>query len=921
MKKPTAKVTNLAITRKGYVYTAKWKVPSTATADTVKSGGKTIDNPYKFTSLNEQWRIDETNVKKDPLDLDKVGSGKDTEFKMSINAFVASRPKNKRFTRASFYPYNGKPKLNGIIVSVQGANSAGKGPWVSKTFKFKLPKAPSVSWSYDGENGRVTVTVKTDAGEGAAERHDTMIRTAVRLGDGTENQIKAWGAVTNTSWSATYDTSSYAADFANGEYLEFRCWAYARGFRGDNPSKAKAVYKSRIVGAPNPATIQDVTVSSKEETGRVRVGLKVGARTSSVELQRRHGEDGSWDDVDGAEDNGTCTALYDSVGLASPVRGERIYYRVVSHRDNFTVTSEPFWAEALFTAAATATTTDVDCTALAGDDGVSANAVFSWDGEPNVTGKSGIEVSWSESADAWESTDQPKTFEAEWEDAEAKAGYEHSMSIQIRGLSQGETSYIRGRKYIETDVGRSWSGYSAPVPVTPAARPAGVSLEAPSYVAQGEAIPLTWTFDGDSEQTEWHVFEEGNDSAPIAEGIDASGSASVPPERYEGKESISLYVTVGAGGDLTASESQVVGIATRPNCSISAAEQLQSMQGAQFTATTTSPDAILVCRCESAGIGPQGPLGDDEQFDGDMVWTATVSPEWAASGVDGEYTATVTIDDGTHFIDGCGYRLEVQAVDSKTSLASEAASAAFSVAWAHQAPVPSDDISVLAGADGRSVEITLVAPDGAAEGDMYDLYRGTATGFELIAPALLLDDVLTDRFAPFSDGSLAYRVATRTADGDTAWKDYYYELPCEMTRFDWPGGSAEFGWSLDFRDTFKKSFSKRLHMDGSIGGAYNAAIDVSGSYTARIIKQLDEGAMENLMAMAQYPNSIYCRRPDGHAFQCNVDIDLGNRMWSMLAEPSFSVERVSLTRQFMVAATDIVGAPSDEPEAEEGGEG
>ena len=70
----------------------------------------------------------------------------------------------------------------------------------------------------------------------------------------------------------------------------------------------------------------------------------------------------------------------------------------------------------------------------------------------------------------------------------------------------------------------------------------------------------------------------------------------------------------------------------------------------------------------------------------------------------------------------------------------------------------------------------------------------------------------------------------------------------------------------------------------------------------------------SMLALAEYPGPVYCRRPDGNSFQCNVNLSASNRQRSMLIDPSFSVERVSLTEDFMLAPDDVEGWDEAEEE-------
>ena len=980
--KPKHKVQSLKVDRKNkWNFEATWKVPSDATSDKAKD--KTYN--YRFTELYVTWRVNEKKVKtkRDPRDKDVKKNERATSDTFNLDSFVSTRPKNKSFKRTSFYP-NG-PKVSELVVSVAGANSAGAGDAVSKSYEFKLPKAPKVSWSYDSDNGSVTVKVVTDEGAGNAERYDTMVRTVVKLGSGMEQQLMGWTATQKTEWTHTYQVANYSANFANGQSLVFTAYAYARGLAGDNPSKAKAISNSRTICAPGTPQIKSVTVDTLQSNGMVRVEVDAGKKTGSIQLQRRHGDSGSWEDVDGATEDGSATALYDSVGLAEPVAGEKLYYRLVAERDNYTRVSEPFWAEALFSEAATAQESTVGLVSVtSGDDGASVYAVFGWDDAAPTGTTGGIEVTWSEDRKAWESTNAPSPFELTWQDDVSQSeDWNYTAGVYIRDLEQGKAYYIRGRRYIDSEVGRTYSRYTdfgageseGETKIMPVTRPASVTLDGPAFVARGEAIPLTWVFDGDSEQTEYHVFSTDNESSPIAEGYDALGSASVSPDRYGDSDSISLYVMVGAGGALTRSVNDLtVGIADYPTCEVYADETLtaQYPDGAEFEVYCDSADARLICSCTSQGIGGRGALDSMEQFAGDSVWTAAITPSWeeaqwsqtslysrlaaertaaqtalaeaqtALDALDPQdegyqdalvardnaqtaydaadanisahtgsiYVATVNMDSDTDFADTASYDLTVYAIDQRTGLRSESDSTTFTVDWAHQAPDPSDAIEVSVDTTARTATIALAAPSGAEQTDVYDIYRGTASGFDLIARAVALDAVVTDRHASF--GEQSYRIQLRTADGDTAYSDYTYELGADVTRFDWPDGFVELDKSLSFSDSFEKDFEQRSHMDGSIGGGFNPAIGRSGSYTAKVIKELEPEVMASLMAMGEHAGTVYVRRHDGHAFECDAELDLDNRKWSMLADPSIKLSRVSLTERYMIAVGDIQGAETDE---------
>lgn len=931
MKAPKHKVTKLKIARNGTSYTATWETPKNATAEKVKKGNKSVDNEYRFSNVDCSWTIRKNTAPVAITRLNRKGRNA-TSDSMNMNSFAPQVPPGT-YTRDSFYPKT-SAKVTYVEAWVRGYNSEGSGPGVSQTYFFYKPKDPKVEWAYNQNAASVTVTVTSDAGADNYERYDTMASVKVKLGNGKEQQIKANASVgAGTTWTATYQVASYEADFSAGQTLVFSCSAYSRGLAGDSATKSSTI----TVGAPNAATIQSVAADTMALNGRIRVGVSVGARTSSVQLERRHGESGSWETVNGAVDDGSCKALYDTIGMAELVNGERLYYRVVSTYLNYTAVSAPFWAESLYTEAISAGSVSIGFVGdlIPADNGESAKAVIGW----NSTGQdiAGIEVSWSEDPNAWNSTDPPNTFDATWSDAESQStDWDNTLTIYILGLKQGSTYYVTARPYVDNEGERTFADYAGFKTVSPTTRPSSVVLDAPDYIARGEEIPLTWTFDGDSEQTEWHVFSEGSPLSTKLEGFDSMGYASVPESWYGDSDSIELYVQVGAGGALTQSNAKVVGITDYPECWVMM-DGIVASKPAPFTVVSTSSDCRVIVRCVSKGVGDHGPLGGDAQYEGDSAWAANLNPEWISVDAvildpqatveelawaeelleeygNGIYAAEVSIEMDAALVDGAGYSLSAYVVDNTTGLSSGEALADFAVEWSHQAPSPSDDTYVEADPLTRSATVYMYTPDGAAETDLCDVYRQTMSGFELIATDLKVNDTFTDRYAAFSDGSLGYRIAIRTVDGDAAWADYLYELPVEFTRFDWPGGVLELGWALQFDDNYEKSFQAREHKDGSIGGAYNPAVFKKGTYTAKLIKEIDADAVLSMLALAEYPGPVYCRRPDGNSFQCNVNLSASNRQRSMLIDPSFSVERVSLTEDFMLAPDDVEGWDEAEEE-------
>ena len=925
------KPTNLKIDRKGKTYTATWKLPEAATKE-----GST----YIYSSQTATWDV----LNSGALISKTVGLGyRETTNEINLGGFTATQPKGAAVNRQSFYPLTNR-KVDGLHLTVFGNPLYAARNWQTLTYSYTLPRKPAVAWSYDTENGRVTVTITTDAGEDNAERYDTMYMVEVKTKDGATQQLVGWTASTSTKITRTFDTSPYVSQLAQGKTVTFTARAYARGFKGDNPAKDKAVTASRTIAIPNAATIKSVTASSKADTGRITVNVAVGANTDSVQLQRRHGEDGSWQDVEGATDNGSCKALYDSVGLAELVQGEYLYYRVVSTKDNYTTTGMPFKATALYTAVPTTPSPRIGIVSLAMDeDGTGAKMVVGW---TESTAGTGTEVTWSQDFNAWESTEEPESYTFTWEDATRQSSsWQHTGTLYIKGLEQGKTYYFKARRTYEDDV---FSDYASRSAITPADVMAeGVSLTAPAYVVRGEPITAYWSYDGETPQKSYAIHPEGNPKVSLASGRNSMATANIPKERYGNASSVSFYVSISTGGEQTDSNVVTVEIVDIPTCDVAVADTL-TVQPLSFEAYTNRTGSNLSYKVVAEGIVADYPDKTRRQLNGDTVSVGSETPSWSRvtwsstlkysnltakiaeieeelEGIDPSderyeeleneladvqaeqasltgyiYKAVITTGKAD-FIDTGAYHIEASIADQRTGLASAAQTEPFTVDWAHQAPTPPDSMEIEVDYDERSVTIYLEAAEEEAAGDTYDLYRGTRSGFDLIKESLPTTAIVTDRYPAFGEQQF-YRVVYRTADGDIAWTDVVYTLEVDAMRFDWADGSSESIHNLNFSDNYAKDFERRAHLDGKGGGYWNGTVERSGSYATTAIKGIES---TNLEALGRHAGAVFCRTPEGYAFQCNVNVSRSNQQTSMLEEYSLAITEVDLTADFMPTDDDV----------------
>ena len=187
---------------------------------------------------------------------------------------------------------------------------------------------------------------------------------------------------------------------------------------------------------------------------------------------------------------------------------------------------------------------------------------------------------------------------------------------------------------------------------------------------------------------------------------------------------------------------------------------------------------------------------------------------------------------------------------------------------------------------------------------MFDVYRVTPDGVDLIAEGVRYGSVLMDKHAPFGDGT--YRICTRTVDGDISWKDFGYTLKCGGLRFDWDGRSVELPYNVVHQESWTKDFEERAHLDGKRAGFWNAGASRSASLSTDMVRFDSKADQELVRNLATYAGPVFVRLPNGCSYQANVDVSgMGDSYQSGAIPVSFSATQVMLTDAFRIASSEI----------------
>lgn len=928
---------------------AKWEYKRTDIADKPSLTVKGLGSPKRTTVgsnshyMKAEWKVPEnlTNEKKgdraqglyiywwlgmsgkDPKEILKKTNESLTSNQINLNNLTIG---SKTYTRSSFYPLT-KKKLHYVTAGVQPYNSAGKGKTVKEKRAFKLPKAPKIgAFSFNNENGEVSCTISTNEGDGYHERYDTRCVVTVENTRTKTKTIAVNRTETSTSFTVRCDVRDYQ-QLNYTQYVKVTVKAWARGYKGNSETSVDTFY----VSYPAQATIQDISVSSAQSSGKCTVKLKTNSTAqhpvdrvkleylANVEYSKASQipGDAAWSTTD-ILDDAQCNALALGVSELIPDRGNHTWIRLKTYHANETVLyrySAYKEVTDLFTPAATAANERVKILSLTpGEDGQSLDVRLGWNAS-GTDDATGTELTWAEDENAWKSTKLPEDFEFEWSDGPYTSGgvtYQDSAYITIKGLDEGTKYYVKARRYLDGDP-TTYSPYSSTATCITSEIPSAVVATCETYVPSGDSLQLYWTFSGNGIQQAWRVVTE--DGTILASGEGSAGTAQIGASRlisFATNNELSFHVEVSTGSEYVASEVHTIVIVDPPTLTLTASDTL-TVQPLSF-AVNVSTLSDLVVIVTSQGASGQYPIGVLRQTVGDTIYSDVVSPTYT-EGTEG-WDATITLPTGLDFWDLGNYSLSVVAVDRATGLKSEEAEHSFGIAWTHQAPDPFEAITITPvdvvednGVHHQAADITLTAPAGSVSTDVYDIYRYTGDGAQLIGEGFPLSYVVRDEYAPFGAAmTQIYRIAIRTEDGDVAFADIEYVAEGTAMRFDWAGGSLELPYNISIADSYAKDVEFRKHLNGDTDGYWNQNIERKASLSSDVIRLRQQEDIIKARQLARYTGPVFVRTPDGSAYEADVQVS------DMSTEGALTAIAIDATE---IALTDEFRLPTPFEEQEE----
>lgn len=882
--------------------------------------GKKVYNRAAFHPVTNGAYLDYISCKVNPQNAKGHGS------KPITKKFDFLKPRKPTISAGSFNASNG-------IISFTITTNAGTDAYerYDTEWKYKVKTQTSDKWNVErtGSSTNTSITLTYDASAYQSMNNDQYI------------QMKVWARARGFQGNSDWVEKEF--------FLAFPALVNIKSTTPD------AKTGRTVVSIDTTASIKakNETYQKAHKAEGVRLCTLVNV-TYSKASDIPGDEQGTETDV---IDNGSCSALAINTSALTPEKGKHTYVRVKSWRTEETILNRyTTWTEvkALYVAAPTAADDRIVIASVTpGDDGKSLVCQLAWDDGSSPS--TGTELTWSTDENSWKSTRDPDKYEFTWYEGRYSykgVTYPKSAKITIKDLDENTKYFVKARRYLEGEP-TTFSGYASSSGST-GEIPESLVASCDRYIPKGSSLLISWTYSGNGIQKMWKITN-ADGSKIYAEGNGSIGStvlsASILNERAV-NGTATFLVWASTGSDFIPSQTMTVTILNAPTVNLSASTPLTA-QPLSFNVTASSASDLVVI-VTSNGISGQFASGVKLQAEGDTIYSDEIKPNWTIS--DGSYTATITLPAGLDFWDGGKYTISVVAIDRTSGLKSDETTATISIEWAHQAPslgtvytytatsdtevnddknyyqlidneyvVVTPEGSENPSAEGwyeqsttdyvtitpldytdengvhyQAAEIALTPPAGYVESDLYDIYRMTIDGPYLIGQSFPLTYTAKDEYAPFSDGTLSYRVAIRTVDGDEAFFDYEYVLDSQIMRFDWQSGSLELPYNINIGESYKKDVDIRKHMDGGVDGYWNPNITRTGKFNSSIVQIAQPDEEELARRLGRYAGPVFVRLPNGAAFEADIQVsDLSAKNSHMLTIAIDATE-VDLTEEFML---------------------
>ena len=623
----------------------------------------------------------------------------------------------------------------------------------------------------------------------------------------------------------------------------------------------------------SPYTGSDATINrnfllvkykgKKKNTKGINIGvIPYGQSTASVKIPDQTGETAYSIGVTAVV--GTYTS--------SLAKDETTRYTVKSE-----MTSETLWSTADVPTAPTNLVAEYN-----------GNILLTW--EWSWDDADGIEVTWSKDPNAWDSTEQPESYETE----------EHKEKLYIKNVDAGTVYYIRAR----FKAGDEYSPYSDIISVDTTLAPNKPVLSlSQGIIGETGNTTVSWVYSSNDGTEQSYAEVVYNNEVIAHTSYESHITLYAEDLGWTGGNNYDIAVRVqsSSGSFSELSDIATVIVAEPLTCQISSTS-LSNVTVTDDESSTRSvlsltqmPLSVTVTGAGTGGI-TEVIIERAEQYSimrpDDDFYNAYEGETIFLKRQIGEDAISIDVADCIgRFDDGAKYRI-IATVSN--DIGSDTETLDFEVHWTHQAVEAQGNVSF----EGVTARIQPVAPTGTATGDYCDIYRLSKDKPELIMPNAEFGVTYVDPYPAINGG---YRIVFMTKNGDyitdeekPSWIDIDSGFVYDKAIIDFGSDSVELYYNVDADHSWNKDFKETQYLGGSVQGDWNPAVSRSVNIGAVTLNPFEEETIRALRRLAVYHGICNIRTLDGSSFHANVDVSETNphERYGLVSEFTLNITRV-----------------------------
>lgn len=507
-----------------------------------------------------------------------------------------------------------------------------------------------------------------------------------------------------------------------------------------------------------------------------------------------------------------------------------------------------------------------------------ARVTWSW----NSSSVDGVEISWADHDDAWQSTDEPEEYQV---------SILYSPEWNISGLETGRTWYFKLRFYMNDGNTTEYSPWTDMVSLDLTSAPQTPSLILSNEaVIEGETFDASWAYvttDG-TRQTYAEIALVTDSEGTLTYGNVIAKTTTSQRITIDPKELgwtvgqtklLALRVVSSSGRSSEWSGYQPIHIVEPVTCEITSTSLVSetadgrtymALKDMPMTVTVTgagntNTTSLVIERADSYHLD-RPDEGHYDGYKGEAIYVHSQT---------GDAQITINLEALIGRLDdGASYKIVATVNDQYGQKAT--ATQDFEVHWTEQATVPYGTGYI---DPEYNVGIIIpIAPPEASSTDVCDIYRLTADQPQLIYSGATFGELYVDPYPTIGDYG-GYRVVLKTenedyitADNHFAWVDTDGSLNMKGGIIDFDDNQVRVHRNFDVSHSWEKDFTETQYLGGSVQGDWNPAISRSGSISAVTITLLDEQDILAMRDLAAYPGICTLRTEDGSNYKCDVQV-------------------------------------------------